>query len=95
MNKWKKGWIPIFMALMLMLSGCGADVQEESQPSKNQTVTEQQQETVEQEDWEIIDESEPTINIGFDWISINCRECKHKEPDYRNQIFKRGRNAVI
>lgn len=64
MNKWKKRWIPIFMALMLMLSGCGADVQEESQPSKDQTVTEQQQETVEQEDWEIIDESEPTINIG-------------------------------
>ena len=64
MNKWKKRWIPIFMALMLILSGCGADVQEESQPSKDQTVTEQQQETVEQEDWEIIDESEPTINMG-------------------------------
>lgn len=64
MNKWKKRWIPIFMALMLIFSGCGADVQEESQPSKDQTVTEQQQETVEQEDWEIIDESEPTINIG-------------------------------
>ena len=28
------------------------DVQGESQPSKDQTVTEQQQETVEQEDWE-------------------------------------------
>ena len=55
MNKWKKRWIPIFMALMLILSGCGADVQEESQQSKDQTVTEQQQETVEQEDWEIID----------------------------------------
>ena len=64
MNKWKKSWIAIFMVLMLMLSGCGADVQGESQPSKDQTVTEQQQETVEQEDWEIIDESEPTINIG-------------------------------
>lgn len=64
MNKWKKRWIPIFMALMLIFSGCGADVQEESQPSKDQTVTEQQQETVEQEDWEIIDESEPTINMG-------------------------------
>ena len=35
MNKWKKRWIPIFMALMLILSGCGADVQEESQPSKD------------------------------------------------------------
>ena len=52
------------MALMLILSGCGADVQKESQPSKDQTVTKQQQETVEQEDWEIIDESEPTINMG-------------------------------
>ena len=29
MNKWKKRWIPIFMALMLILSGCGAGVQEE------------------------------------------------------------------
>ena len=52
------------MVLMLMLSGCGADVQGESQPSEDQVVTEQQQETVEQEDWEIIDESEPTINMG-------------------------------
>ena len=64
MNKWKKRWIPIFMVLMLMLSGCGADVQGESQPSEDQAVTEQQQETVEQEDWEIIDESESTVNIG-------------------------------
>lgn len=23
MNKWKKRWIPIFMALMLIFSGCG------------------------------------------------------------------------
>ena len=59
MNKWKKRWIPIFMALMLMLSGCGADVKGESQPSEDQAVTEQQQ-----EDWEIIDEREPTINMG-------------------------------
>lgn len=41
-----------------------SDVQGESQPSEDQAVTEQQQETVEQEDWEIIDESEPTINMG-------------------------------
>lgn len=39
MNKWKKRWIPIFMVLMLMLSGCGADVQGESQPSEDQVVT--------------------------------------------------------
>ena len=39
MNKWKKSWIAIFMVLMLMLSGCGADVQGESQPSKDQTGT--------------------------------------------------------
>ena len=31
MNKWKKRWIPIFMALMLILSGCGADVQAENE----------------------------------------------------------------
>ncbi len=33
-NKWKKRWIRIFMALMLMLSGCGADVQEGSSHEK-------------------------------------------------------------
>ena len=50
------------MSIMLLLGGCGTNAQGNSQASNNDAVPEQQNTTV-QDDWEIVVENEPTINI--------------------------------
>ncbi len=62
MHKYEKRLIPLFMVIMLLLGGCGTNAQGNSQASNNEAVPEQQNTTV-QDDWEIVVENEPTINI--------------------------------
>lgn len=62
MHKYEKRLIPLFMVIMLLLGGCGTNAQGNSQASNNEAVPEQKNTTV-QDDWEIVVESEPTINI--------------------------------